>query len=65
MKALAVITTLGIGIWLSATWVLAFFFLMGNYIYEPSKLIASIELAVATIVTAWFIFQLINYVRQK
>ena len=45
-----------LGLWLSATWVLAFaVMLAGHSIYEPNKPIAIAELSIASLVTLFFI----------
>ena len=55
-----------LSLWLSVTWVIAFVVMVrGDYIYEPNRLIASIELAVALGVTGLSVFFIIKEIRLK
>lgn len=59
MKPLIWIINIFIGIWLSASYVLMFnLFRLGHSIGEPNETIATLELAIACILVAWFVWQI-------
>jgi len=66
MKTLIIILNIWFGLWLGVAAVIQFVILRGGgHIYEPNTTIATVEIVIASIITAWFVFQVPYFIIKR